>query len=222
MTQPPQQPYDQQPYGQQPHGQQPTPGQPYPNQYGQQPPAQPPKKRKKWPWILLAVVVVLIIVIATSGGEDEGSSASGGGTSQSDNGGSDAAPVAGIGSEVRDGKFAFVVTGVEPGVPSIGENQYLTKEAQGQFVLVHVDVSNISDKPQSYFGANQKLTDVQGREFTNDTEAEIYLNSDTMGDINPGNKMSTTIVFDVPVDAQPKALELHDSMMSGGVTVALN
>ena len=30
------------------------------------------------------------------------------------------------------------------------------------------------------------------------------------------------VVFDIPVDAVPAALELHDSAFSGGVTVALS
>ncbi len=40
--------------------------------------------------------------------------------------------------------------------------------------------------------------------------------------INPGNSLTGTVVFDVPVDAVPASLELHDSAFSGGVTVALS
>ncbi|NEW59037.1 DUF4352 domain-containing protein [Nocardia cyriacigeorgica] len=40
-------------------------------------------------------------------------------------------------------------------------------------MLIHIDVTNTSDQPQSYFGSNQKLIDTHGREFTNDTGAEI-------------------------------------------------
>ncbi|MBF6351912.1 DUF4352 domain-containing protein [Nocardia flavorosea] len=125
------------------------------------------------------------------------------------------------GSEVRDGKFAFVVTAVEPPAKSVG-GDYLSKTAQGEFILVHIDVTNTSDRPQSYFGDNQKLIDAQGREFTNDTEAEIYLNDDVYTDINPGNKFSVTLAFDVPVGTQAAALEFHDSMFSGGVCVAVH
>ncbi len=49
---------------------------------------------------------------------------------------------------VRDGKFEFVVTGVQPGLAEVGDNPYLTKKAQGQFVIVTVTVKNIGDKPQ--------------------------------------------------------------------------
>ncbi|MGW0004660.1 DUF4352 domain-containing protein [Nocardia grenadensis] len=131
----------------------------------------------------------------------------------------DGEKTASAGSEVRDGKFAFVVTQVDPPTKTVG-GEYLSKAAQGEFVLVHLDVTNTSDQPQSYFGSNQKLIDAQGREFANDTEAEIYLNDDVYTDINPGNKFSVTFAFDVPVGTRPATLEFHDSMFSGGVRVA--
>ncbi|WP_241387002.1 DUF4352 domain-containing protein [Rhodococcus sp. CH91] len=202
MTMPPQPPAGQQPY--------------YP------PPAQPqpqPKKRKKWPWILGAVLLIIVIV-SVSGGGDEGSS-DGSGSGSNGSALQDDAPAAGIGTEVRDGKFAFTVTNVETGQTQAGTNPYANKVPQGQFVFVHVDVKNIGDRPQSYFGGNQKLIDAQGREFADDTEAEIYANEGnyTIGEINPGNAVSVILVFDVPADAQPKSLELHDSAFSNGVTV---
>ncbi|MGX7731889.1 DUF4352 domain-containing protein [Rhodococcus sp. 2H158] len=172
----------------------------------------------------------VIIAVATSGGGDESTStgsiptgSSNTGENSENSGGSSpdsgAAP-AGIGNEVRDGKFAFTVTDVETDITQAGDNPYANKVPQGQFVFVHVDVKNIGDKAQSYFGSNQKLIDVQGREFNNDTEAEIYANDNfTIGDINPGNTASVIVVFDIPTDAQPKTVELHDSMFSGGATV---
>lgn len=208
MTQPPQPP---------PGG----PQQPYYPPQGQ--PQPQPKKRKKWPWIL-GIVVVLGIIIAVSGGGGSDSSDSGSGSSGSGNGGSaqqDDAPAAGIGTEVRDGKFAFTVTSVETGQTQAGTNPYANKVPQGQFVFVNVDVKNIGNEPQAYFGGNQKLIDAQGREFADDAEAEVYANEGnyTIGDINPGNTASVVLVFDIPADAQPKTLELHDSMFSNGATV---
>ncbi|MBF6455556.1 DUF4352 domain-containing protein [Nocardia cyriacigeorgica] len=183
---------------------------------------QPPRKSRTALWIVLGVVGFFILlcggcagIIATSA-DDAGSSSS----SVASGSGTDGEDVAPAGSEVRDGKFAFVVTQVEPPVKSVGGN-YLSKAAQGEFVLIHIDVTNTSDQPQSYFGSNQKLIDTQGREFTNDTEAEIYVNDDVHTDINPGNKFSVILAFDVPVGTVPAALEFHDSMFSGGVRVAV-
>ena len=39
--------------------------------------------------------------------------------------------------------------------------------------------------------------------------------------INPGNTVEVKVVFDMPKDAVPATIELHDSMFSGGAKVAL-
>lgn len=184
----------------------------------------PPRKSRTALWIVLGVLGFFVLlcggcagIIATSADDADnpsGTSVVGGSTPD---GGDEIAPA---GSEVRDGKFAFVVTQVDPPVKSVG-NDFLGTTAQGEFVLVHIDVTNTSDQPQSYSGGNQKLIDAQGREFTNDTEAEIYLNDDIYTEINPGNKFSVILAFDVPVGTRPAALEFHDSMFSGGVRVAV-
>ncbi|MGB7239949.1 MAG: DUF4352 domain-containing protein [Rhodococcus sp. (in: high G+C Gram-positive bacteria)] len=67
------------------------------------------------------------------------------------------------------------------------------------------------------------LYDAQGREFENDAMAAINLEAETAigGDINPGLSQNVTIVFDVPLDAVPATLEVHDSMFSGGAEISL-
>lgn len=233
------QPAGQSPYGQSqvPYGNQPPTGQSYPQQpYGE--PQPPAKKKRKWPWVVGGVVLVLVIAGMMGGGDEEKASTTAQATSSAAVAPSAAAvapvePVAaapepeksapGIGEEVRDGKFGFVVTGVETGVTTLGDNPYLQKDALGQFVLVSVTVTNVSNKAQSYFGSNQKLIDAQGREFENDAMAAINLESDTAigGDINPGLSKNITIVFDIPQDAVPATLEVHDSMFSGGAEISL-
>ncbi|MFC9833391.1 DUF4352 domain-containing protein [Rhodococcus sp. NPDC127530] len=241
------QPQQQFPQAQQPaHGQNPqqaygqTPPPPYGPPPGYQPlatPPQGPKKTKMWPWIVGIIVAIIVISSLANGGEKEESSSASSTTqaitpiAEADAGSAAAPtvipavqePTAGIGAEVHDGKFAFVVTGIETGLSSIGDNPYLAEDADGQFILVHVNVTNISGKPQSYFGSNQTLVDVLGREFTNNTMAAINVDAENAigGDINPGITKSVTIVFDIPVDATPKAIEVHDSMFSGGATISL-
>ncbi|RSN57989.1 DUF4352 domain-containing protein [Actinomadura sp. WAC 06369] len=129
----------------------------------------------------------------------------------------------GIGREYRDGKFAFTVTKVKKGVARVG-NQYAGSEAQGQYVLVHITVENIGDEARMFDGTNQTLIDTKGREFEADTEAAIWSNRDTrsfLEQINPGNSVKGVVIFDVPKNVKLKAIELHDSMFSGGVTVPL-
>jgi hypothetical protein len=79
---------------------------------------------------------------------------------------------------------------------------------------VTLTVTKHGDEPGSFFGDDQLLID---------TEAAIYLpeSQSLYEEINPGNTLTGTVVFDIPVDAVPAALELHDSKFSGGVTVDL-
>ncbi|GEL94824.1 DUF4352 domain-containing protein [Cellulomonas composti] len=130
---------------------------------------------------------------------------------------------AGIGTPVRDGKFEFTVTAVETGVPSVGDD-ILSLDAQGQFVLVHVTVTNIGDEAQYFDGSSQELVDTEGRTHSASTEAAIYLDdaNSILDQINPGVSVEGTVVFDIPADATPATLVLHDSAFSGGVEVAVS
>lgn len=209
-----------------------------PQSPGAQPVNQPSKKRRKWPWVLGVLVVLIVIIAAVSGGgseSDSSSSSTSGGTAQqgageqkSDAGksgsgrGDDAAA---LNTPVRDGKFEFVVTGVEKGLSSVGDNPYLTEQAQGQFVVVSMTVQNTSKEPKSFSPSEQKLMDDQGRSFEPSTSAQIALGGSDIpvwDNINPGNTVDAKVVYDMPKDANPATLELHDSMFSGGVKVRLD
>jgi hypothetical protein len=55
-----------------------------------------------------------------------------------------------IGQEVRDGKFGFVVTSVNRSkIAGNPTNPYMTTKAQGEFLNVHLTVTNTGDKPQT-------------------------------------------------------------------------
>jgi hypothetical protein len=127
----------------------------------------------------------------------------------------------GLNSAVRDGKFEFTVTQVEPGVKSVGSH-YSHSTAQGQFVLVHVTVRNIGDRPQRFSDDNQKLLNASGQQFSSDSTAAGRLDADTWVEINPGNSIDTIVVFDIPADMVPAAIQLHDSAFSRGVRVPLS
>lgn len=134
----------------------------------------------------------------------------------------DEAQTAGIGTPVRDGKFEFVVTGVELGVARVGDDLF-GQDAQGQFALVRMTVTNIGDEAQYFDGSNQDLVDTLERTHSAATSAALYLDDSEsfLNQINPGNAVEGTVVFDIPTDATPARIELHDSAWSGGVTVTL-
>jgi hypothetical protein len=128
----------------------------------------------------------------------------------------------GIGTPVRDGKFEFTVRKIECGKSRIGDSNFGTT-AQGQFCFVYMKVENIGKEAQTLDGSAQYLFGSGGQRYDADSEAAIYLDDAQtfLEDINPGNAVDGIVVFDIPKDAKPTRLELHDSVFSGGVEVGL-
>lgn len=168
---------------------------------------------------LLALVLIGVVASAVNGGGGSSPATTSPGVSDEQGG---APTTAKIGQKVRDGQLEFTVTKVQKGVKSVGD-QYLNEKAQGQFVLVSVTVSNIGDQAQLLSDSSQKVRDAKGREFSSDTGAAIYVkdNKVFLEEINPGNAVKGTLVFDMPKGIEPASIELHDSPFSDGVTVQL-
>jgi hypothetical protein len=128
-----------------------------------------------------------------------------------------------IGEPVRDGEFEFVVREVER-KDSVGKS-FLKEKAQGEFVIVYVDVANIGDEPQTLDASSQVLLDEQGREFSTSDAIFSIKNADKvfLENINPGNKVANApLVYDVPIGTKISTVELHDSPFSDGIAVKLN
>jgi hypothetical protein len=200
------------------------------------PPAPPAPQSRKQGWFArhkiltgLLAIVLLGIVIGALGGADQSGSDPGGPAAKAPVAGApaggqaqDAPAKAALGTAVRDGNFEFTVTKVQPGVASVGSD-VLGEKAQGQFLLVHVTVANIGTEPQLLMDSAQVVYDAQGRKFSPDSAAGLYLegNEVLFTEVNPGNTVKGILVFDMPKDASPASIELHDSAFSGGVSVAL-
>jgi uncharacterized protein DUF4352 len=204
-----------------------------PEQMPQQPQPEPKKPIYKRVWFIVLAVIVLLAIAANLGGGDEAATDAEGSASDTDTAAPAAGEIAeepaeaesgnpGIGEQAADGKFSFVVNGVDCSATEIG-SEYMSTTAQGQFCIVDVTITNIGDEAQSFFGDNAELFNAQGQQFSADGEAAIYLedSSSLYEEINPGNTLNSKIVFDVPTGTTPTAIELHDSAFSGGVTVDL-
>jgi hypothetical protein len=127
----------------------------------------------------------------------------------------------GIGQEVRDGKFAFVVNSVDRS-KTAGDlsNEFETVTAQGEFLNVHMTVSNVGDRTQSFFASNQKLS-IGGKDFSANDSAAMWTESANV-DINPGNNIQAVVSFDLPANtADNGVLTVHDSAFSGGAKIGL-
>ncbi|MGS2646066.1 DUF4352 domain-containing protein [Streptosporangium sp. G12] len=127
-----------------------------------------------------------------------------------------------VGDTVRDGKFSFKITKVEKGVARVG-SELFGSDAQGEYVIIHVNVKNVGDEAQTFSGGNQKLIDSRGREYDADTGAAIFIKdaNSFLEKINPGNSVDGLLLFDMPKRARLSAIVLRDSLFSGGVTVSL-
>lgn len=179
------------------------------------------KKSSKRNWIILAVVVFLFIGLLGSGVESETPTTSQTTTEEPK---SNEPTIAKIGQPAKDGAFEFTVKGISCNNASVGTNEYMTKQAQGQYCLLTVSVKNVGDKAQSLFSANQKLLNDSKQEFSADDVATMYASpnsSSWYSNINPGNTVEGTIVFDLPKDQTPVKAVLKDSAFSGGVEVSL-
>ncbi|MEU8895157.1 DUF4352 domain-containing protein [Nocardia sp. NPDC048505] len=215
--------------GQPPQG----PGVPYAGQPGHPGHALPPRKSNggKIALIVIAGIIGLCgfggLIAAVSGGsEDEkqaGSSATAAAAPEADAPAEPEAALPGLNTPVRDGKFEFVVTRIETGLGEIGDNPYLQRKAQGSYTVVTMTIKNTSGKPQGFSPSSQYLFDTQNRKFESDVAAAINLQADTSlyASVNPGNSITAQVVFDLPAEATPSHLVLHDSMFSGGAKVTV-
>jgi hypothetical protein len=211
-------------------------------QPGWQPAApEPPRKARPWAWVLLGMAILFALCLgvgaiqnltgkndAVGGGEPvaaEADSAAPAKKAPRNATTKAAKPAAapGIGDKVRDGKFEFVVTGMDCSKTRVGD-EYLHAEAQGKFCIISVIVTNIGDEAQMFSGSSQKAFDMSDASYDNDSGAEIYINknADTfLNNINPGNTVHGKVLFDVPQTTTLITIELHDSFWSRGVKVDL-
>lgn len=132
-------------------------------------------------------------------------------------------PAPAIGDAVRDGKFEFVIAGVDCSRTAVGL-EHLKRTAKGRFCVVDLSVRNIADDAKLFLGHAQRAFDSSGLTYRSDELAGLYANLDTetfLEKLDPGERVTGKLVFDVPEAARLTTLELHDSLLSGGVRVTL-
>lgn len=183
-------------------------------------------KRHKILTVILAIIVIGIAASAAGGGgKNTNNTAKSTNSSSTSNSNAKTSTTAKIGETARDGKFEFVIKSIKCGEPSVtAAGGYLSKTAQGQYCLIAISVKNIGDKQQLFMESDQKLLNANNVEYSADSTATLYNsnNSDVfVNQINPGNTVEGTIVYDIPKDQTPVTAELHDSSFSNGVKITL-
>ncbi|CAM4239467.1 serine/threonine-protein kinase [Nocardia ninae] len=129
--------------------------------------------------------------------------------------------LAAAGTPVRDGKFEFVVRDVDTDIRRVG-----LQTASGSFVIVTLEIRNISAEPKRFLPFGQRLFDTQGTPFDHNATATMWQSAQHgygySFELAPGQSATTQLVFDVPAEATPTHLELHDFVLSNGVAVRLD
>jgi uncharacterized protein DUF4352 len=121
---------------------------------------------------------------------------------------------AGMGQEVLDGNFAFIVSQIDSS-PTFGHTR-----AQGVYVIASMAVRNVGTETRMFEWAAQRLKDRTGREYSA-SHMVPPLFGDVVNSIDPGLQVSVKLAFDVPHDAKPTQIVLHDSLSSHGTPVNL-
>ena len=114
------------------------------------------------------------------------------------------------------------MTGREPaeiGDTVVMSDAPLEKTAVGEFVVVHMTVTNVGTDPASFIGMFQTLH-AGGTTYPLDDEATAYLEG-TFADLEPGQSADVSVAYDVPVGTPPESIELHADPSTPGAEVPL-
>jgi hypothetical protein len=173
-----------------PPGAQPPHGQPYyPRNYG------PPPKKGMPNWgvaVILGAAAIIGLAVACGPGS----------TSKA----------ASAGTAVRDDGIQFTITSWEQGATKTHDGLF-PDTAQGEFVVVTFQATNISKEPQDYTLSKQTLIDEKGREFETISSGHTRM--------NPGFTEDESIAFDVPKGTVVAAIEFTGGYFGSGVRVKL-
>ena len=119
------------------------------------------------------------------------------------------APPAGVGQEVVDGKFAFIVNQVGTS-PTFQDTR-----AGGVFLVVSMAVRNVGTQARAFELTAQKLKESDGRGHSASFMDPVVNN------IDPGLQVSLKLAFDVTPGGRRSQLMLHESPDSPGAPVNL-
>jgi hypothetical protein len=136
-----------------------------------------------------------------------------------------AAASASIGQVAKDGDFAFVVKNVTCGSDAdaiVSTQADETIPPGAQECLVTLSVTADKGSPQTFSTDAQHAYDPAGKEFDADENAGLYSLANGDGEqVNPGVTITAVVPFQISATDSLASVELHDSLLSGGVVVKI-
>ncbi|WP_235826099.1 protein kinase domain-containing protein [Candidatus Frankia alpina] len=168
---------------------------------------------------LIAIAVVVSLPGRNGGGADSGRPP-GSTAAQPPSASGAPSPTAGFGVPVTDGSLEFVVAGVDCSKTQIGDG-ILALRAAGRFCQAQVTVRNTGDTAKALDNSSELLWDDHGDRHEANFLARLKLDENLWDSIDPGETKRGTLVFDVPRDAQPRELEIHESSQSAGARIPI-
>jgi hypothetical protein len=130
-------------------------------------------------------------------------------------------PTVAMGQPVRDGNLMFTASKMKCGVHQLGTPDDF-QTPTGQFCIVDLKITNVGKEPAIYADSIQDAFSPNGSRYTADTPAGYYANPDPMiflNEINPGNHIDVSIVYDIPDSGSISKLELHENPYTRGAVV---
>lgn len=108
--------------------------------------------------------------------------------------------------------------------PTVG-NSISSHTAQGTYVIVRIQAENTGNSPTKFSGRYSRLLDTEGKQYNLDSDATISQSVGTgtslYEEINPSQKITRVLVFDLPKRATPTVIAISDDGDSYGPFMSL-
>jgi len=178
---------------------------------------------KRWWAITLFVVIGIIIVASLFGGNNSSNSGTPATTSSGNNeikATQEEVKTYVLGDSIQAGDFTWKITKSSTAT-EIGEDlmgTFFGEKADGIFIILDVEVENTGNSAKYLMDSYLKLVDDQGREFSPDSVAAVYImptgSALMFEQVNPGIVKKGKIVFDVPVSLKVANVRISSNLLS--------
>ena len=174
-----------------------------------------PWYRRKSTWAAVSAVLILPVVFAAAAGSITDSNTTPATPKDEFNYTVDVNGLGVIkGKELNN--VGFAISDIQR-TTSVGD-RFTNRQAQGEFIIVHLIVANNKNEKITMNTAAFKLVDAQGREYSHSTPAENALTLSKQGQafkfqaINPGIITDGCIVFDIPSGLSDLKLQISSNI----------